>query len=76
MMKLKYALLSSVIANLVGFAPLAHAQTTTDAPSNVIQVYAAGSLRAALIKIANEYQDRTGQKVSLTLGLPVCCASA
>lgn len=68
MMKLKYALLSSVIANLVGFAPLAHAQTTTDAPSNVIQVYAAGSLRAALIKIANEYQDRTGQKVSLTFG--------
>jgi ABC-type molybdate transport system substrate-binding protein len=68
MMKLKRVLLISVLANLVGLTPMTYAQTAVDAHSNVIQVYAAGSLREALTRIASDYQDRTGQKLALTFG--------
>ncbi|MCW8206544.1 molybdate ABC transporter substrate-binding protein [Verminephrobacter aporrectodeae subsp. tuberculatae] len=39
-----------------------------DADADAVQVYAAGSLRAALTEIAREHQARTGQKVALTFG--------
>jgi ABC-type molybdate transport system substrate-binding protein len=68
MMKLKSILLGTALLGLVAFAPTGHSQTPADAASNVIQVYAAGSLREALTSIAGGYQDRTGQKVALTFG--------
>lgn len=38
------------------------------APSSVVQVYAAGSLRDALTRIAAQHEAQTGQKVLLTFG--------
>lgn len=38
------------------------------APVQTLTVYAAGSLRAALSQVAQEYQARTGQSVELTFG--------
>jgi molybdenum ABC transporter molybdate-binding protein len=68
MMKLKSILLGATLIGLAAFAPTIYSQTSADTASNAIQVYAAGSLREALTRIAGEYQDRTGQKVALTFG--------
>ncbi|MEI6802755.1 MAG: molybdate ABC transporter substrate-binding protein [Burkholderiales bacterium] len=56
---------------LVGAAslmPCAQAQPTDASAPTAISVYAAGSLRDALSRIASDYQERTGQKVALTFG--------
>ena len=63
------ALLSACAAPPASTAPMAERSSAAAVPSaEPVQVYAAGSLREAFTTIARDYQDRTGQKVVLTLG--------
>jgi molybdate transport system substrate-binding protein len=68
MMNLKSIFLGSALVHLIGLAPLTFAQTAAPAPAGAVQLYAAGSLREAMTKIASDYQDRTQQKIALTFG--------
>ena len=58
-----------VACSSVEKAPLTVAvPASTSAPAPAIQVYAAGSLRAALNAIASDYEARTGQRINLMTG--------
>jgi molybdate transport system substrate-binding protein len=56
----------AVMAALAGCAAQGPAAVVESAAP--VQVYAAGSLREALVSIAAEHESRTGQKIALTFG--------
>ena len=68
MMNFKSTLICCVQCSLVVLACAAFAQTGAQGSVDPVQVYAAGSLRAPMTKIASEYQERTGLKIVLTFG--------
>lgn len=68
MMNIQSTLLASSLCSLVFLASAASAQTALQNSADPVQVYAAGSLRGPMTKIASEYQERTGQKIILTFG--------
>jgi molybdenum ABC transporter molybdate-binding protein len=49
-------------------SPTTPAPMAADGPAPALKVYAAGSLRAALSQVAQDYQARTGQAVELSFG--------
>ncbi|MCF8169438.1 MAG: molybdate ABC transporter substrate-binding protein [Rhodoferax sp.] len=68
MMNFKSTLFASVLCSLFWPPSVAFAQTGVQGSLDTVQVYAAGSLRGPMTKIATEYQERTGQKIVLTFG--------
>ena len=68
MMNFKSTLICCVQCGLVVLTCAAFAQTGAQGSVDPVQVYAAGSLRAPMTKIASEYQERTGLKIVLTFG--------
>ena len=68
MMNFKSTLRASSLCCLAVLASAASAQTGVQSSVDPVQVYAAGSLRGPMTKIASEYQERTGQKIVLTFG--------
>jgi ABC-type molybdate transport system substrate-binding protein len=68
MMNFKSKLRASSLSSLVVLASATFAQTGVQNSVDPVQVYAAGSLRGPMTKIASEYQERTGQKIALIFG--------
>jgi molybdenum ABC transporter molybdate-binding protein len=67
MTNFKHLLLASVLFT-TGHITISFAQTDGQSPKDPVQVYAAGSLREAMTKIASQYQQLTGLKIGLTFG--------
>ena len=67
-MRMKRCASVALAALLAACSSVEKAPPVAAAPAPAIQVYAAGSLRAALNAIASDYEARTGQKITLTSG--------
>ncbi|MDR3370649.1 molybdate ABC transporter substrate-binding protein [Rhodoferax sp.] len=68
MTQMNKLLLGSLAVGLAGCASMERSGPVAVVSPTAVSVYAAGSLRAALTTIANDYEARTGQKIVLTFG--------
>ena len=67
-MNVKFCASVALTALLAACSSVEKPPPTAVVPTPAIQVYAAGSLRAALNIVASDYEARTGQKITLTYG--------